>query len=408
MVNLGISAFRRAVVFLCLSCTHLTARQADPTLLERYSQEGQRALAEGRYEEAEKAYEKLRQLDPGVAEVHANLGLIYFQEGKYEQAVPVLRRALKLKPDLPNAEYFLAMSLSEMGHYEEALQGLEKGFKRAEDPGLKRLLGLHLERAYTGLRRDGDAVEVAVELSRLYPKDPEVLYQAGRLSGNFAYLAMQRLALVAPDSVWRLQASAELFETEGHYDLAIAEYREILAREPHRHGIHFRLGRALLSRSQGANSPTEALKGQQDAVAEFEQELKLDATNANAAYEAAEIYRKRGQFGKARELFETALKYYPDFEEAQTGLGRVLIAMGKPDRALAHLRKAVSLNPTDDVAYFQLALAYRALGKGDERRAALAEFQLLHAQRVEQQKDLMESSSPRGVTRQELDSQPDH
>jgi len=53
-------------------------------------------LASGRYEEAQRAYEKLRELEPGVAEVHANLGLIYFEEKKFEQAVPALRQALKL------------------------------------------------------------------------------------------------------------------------------------------------------------------------------------------------------------------------------------------------------------------------------------------------------------------------
>jgi hypothetical protein len=42
--------------------------------------------------------------------------------------------------------------------------------------------GLQLQRAYTGLRQDDKAVEVALELTRAFPKDPEVLYHAGRLS----------------------------------------------------------------------------------------------------------------------------------------------------------------------------------------------------------------------------------
>jgi len=216
MVHTRGQEIQSAFLALCLWCPCVAAQQADAGLLQHYSQEGQRALAEKRYPDAERAYEKLVNLNPGIAELHANLGLIYFQDGKYKQAVPALLQALKLKPSLPNAQYFLAMSLSELGRYGEALPALEKGFKGADDPGLRRLLGLHLERAYTGLQRDGDAVEVAVELSRLYPKDPEVLYQTGRLSGNFAYLAMQKLATVAPDSIWRLQASAELFETQGH------------------------------------------------------------------------------------------------------------------------------------------------------------------------------------------------
>ena len=124
---------------------------------------GERALAEGRYAEAEAAYEQLRQLSPGVAEVHGRLGLVLFQQKKFEQAVPELRQALKLKPGLPNTDVLLAMSLSELGRYNDALPGLEKGFRRSTDPALKRMAGLQLERAYTGLRRDIKAVEVALE-----------------------------------------------------------------------------------------------------------------------------------------------------------------------------------------------------------------------------------------------------
>jgi tetratricopeptide (TPR) repeat protein len=408
MVHTGRMVLCRVLLALSFSCSLLLAQQPDAALMQRYSREAQTALGEKRYADAEKAYEQLVKLAPGIAEIHANLGLVYFQDGKYDRAIPTLREALKLKPKLANAAYFLAMSLSELGRYEEAVPELKRGFKQAGDPALKRLLGLHLERAYTGLQRDSDAVEVALELTRLYPKDPEVLYQTGRLYGNYAFLAMQQLAKVAPNSIWRLQASAEVWESQGHYDLAINEYREILARDPHRLGIHYRLGRALLSQSQQAKSPEEQQKAQQDALAEFQQELQLDPTSSNAAYEAGEIYRKMGQLEKARELFETAVNYYPDFEEAQTGLGRVLIALGKPDAALTHLHKAVSLNPEDEVTYYQMALAFRALGKTDERRAALEKFQRLQAQRAEQQKLFMEASSPQGATKQELDTQPAH
>jgi tetratricopeptide (TPR) repeat protein len=134
---------------------------------------------------------------------------------------------------------------------------------------------------------------------------------------------------VAPESIWKRQASGETFQSQGQYDLAIREYRAVLALDPNRPGIHFRLGRALLLRSQSSDSHAEALK-------EFEQELQLDPTNANAAYELAEIHRRAGQLDKAREFFETALKYYPDFEEAQVGLSRALITLGKPDLALPH------------------------------------------------------------------------
>src|SRR5437764_1173892 len=79
--------------------------------IERYAEEGQAALAAGRYADAEKAFEKLRQLEPGMAEVHANLGLLYFEERRFEEAIPALRQALKLKPTLSKSDNLLAMAL---------------------------------------------------------------------------------------------------------------------------------------------------------------------------------------------------------------------------------------------------------------------------------------------------------
>jgi tetratricopeptide (TPR) repeat protein len=392
-------SFRRLAALLFLAW--LVFAQDVETSMQKQFQEGARALAEGRYVDAERAYEALAKMNPQVAEVSANLGLVYFQEGKYALANRSLREALKLKPGMTQAGYFLAMSLSELGHYEEALPGLETGFKRASDPGLKRLLGLHLTRAYTGMRRDRDAVQTSLELTRLFPNDPEVLYETGRVCGNFAYLAMQKLASVAADSVWRLQASAELFEAEGQYDAAIANYRKILEREPRRPGIHFRVGRCLLVRARAQN----AEGGSTEALKEFDQELAIDPTNANAAYEAGEIFRKTWELNKARELFEMALQYYPDFEEAHVGLARVLLAQQKADPALAHLQKAVSLNREDDVAYYQLAAVYRHMGNANEQQKALAEFRNLRARRAQQQSALVEVSPVRTVTKQELGSQ---
>ena len=247
------SRVRRLGALALLSCLSFPARAQSADAVEKYSERGQRALAQGDYAEAEAAFEKLRELEPGVAEVHANLGVIYFQEKKFEPAVLALRQALKLKPALTKTRALLAISLSELGRYPEALPGLENGFRQSTDPPIKRMCGLQLLRAYSGLRRDDKAVEVALELNRPYPDDPEVLYHSGRIFGNFAFLSMQQLAQVAPASVWRHQAEAEAYESQGSNDAAISEYRQVLSVDPRRPGIHYRMGRTLLARSRQNN-----------------------------------------------------------------------------------------------------------------------------------------------------------
>jgi tetratricopeptide (TPR) repeat protein len=382
-MNVGRLVGSLAVIFvLATSAANAGAPQADAAQIQALVEQGERALAERRYADAGRAYERLQQLQPGVAEVHARLGLIYFQQGRFADAIPPLRRALKLKATLPNVDSLLAMSLSEIGRHEEAVPELEKAFRRqSTDAVLRRMVGLHLQRAYTDLRRDSSAVTVALEMSRLYPDDPEVLYHTGRLFGNYAYLQMVRLSRIAPDSVWLHQAAGEANESQGLFDEAIKEYQQVLAMSPKRPGLHFRIGRVLLSRSvqSKGDAATEAA-----AVNEFEQELQIDPTNANAAYEIGEVQRKAGRLDKAVEYFTKAVESHPEFEEALVGLGRTLVAAGQSPAALPHLQKAISLDPRDEVAFYQLALAHRALGQEAEQQQALAAFERLRSEKARQ------------------------
>jgi tetratricopeptide (TPR) repeat protein len=385
-----------AVTLVLSSVSSLAAQGSQDEALQHYSQAGQQALAAGHYDEAESDFKKLLQIDPNIAEMHATLGVVYFQEKKFDQAVPELRRALRLKPGLTRASTVLAMSLSEVGEYREALPGLEKGFQQATDPATKRMSGLQLMRTYTGLQRDRDAVTVALELNRLYPNDPEILYHTGRIYGNYAFLTFHKLEVVAPTSIWRYQAAAEAFESEGSTDSAIREYHEVLKLDPHRPKIHYRIGRTLLARWQLTRNP----EAQTQAAQEFEQELQLDPGNANAIYELAEIHRQMNELDQAQQLFETALKYYPDFEEAQLGLATTLMRQEKPALALPHLQRAVALDADDQVAWYRLSQAERTLGNTEEQRKALVQFQRLRSQIALQQG----TSTGGEVTKQALEN----
>jgi tetratricopeptide (TPR) repeat protein len=391
---------RLVFLLLCVSGSPVLAQAPDPALLERYAAEGEKALAERRYDEAARAYEKLRDLSPQTAEVHAKLGLIYYQKRDYEHAVPALRRAMALKPTLPKLDVLLAMCLSELGQFREALPGLRKGFRQSSDAPLRRSAGLQLLRAYTGLEQDAEAVDVALQLSRLHPDDPEVLYHSSRLFANFAYLQTMTLSRVAPASVWMHQAAGEINESRGYVDAAVREYREVLALDPRRPGIHFRLGRALLARALRAGSEAEASSGREQAMKEFEDELRVDPTSANASYELGELHRKAGDLEKAGALFRLSLEHYPDFEDALIALARVLVAQGRPELAVPHLRKALASNPANEVSYYQLSVAYGRMGDAAEQQKALAEFQRLRAQKREREEIAL---APREVTKQELD-----
>jgi tetratricopeptide (TPR) repeat protein len=342
--------------------------------VERYVAHGQQAMAAGQFAVARVDFEKLARLEPAIAEVHATLAVIYFKLRQYELAVGEIRTAQKLKPSLPKLASLLGLSLAELGRFNEALPRIEKGFRQTADPEIRRMCGLQLLRVYTDLGRDADAVETSLALNKAYPDDPEVLYHTGRIYGNFAYVVMEKLHDKAPGSIWMVQAQGEANESQKAYDAAIIAFNHVLQMEPGRPGIHYRLGRVYLTRYREGQK-------QEDwdaAKREFEAELEVDPGNGNAGYELGYMQADIGNQEEARRRYEQVLERYPDFEEALVGLGGVWLENQKPDVAVPLLEHATKVNPDDEVAWYRLSQAERAIGNREGQQKALAQFQKLH------------------------------
>ncbi|MGB6827878.1 MAG: tetratricopeptide repeat protein, partial [Terracidiphilus sp.] len=362
-------------VLLLLSLVPVLAQTGPDEQIAQYTQDGQQALAQGRLATAQADFEKLAKLEPGVAEVHASLAAICYQQREYDEALHEVRIAQKLKPTLPKLDSLLALSLAETGQYALALPGLEKGFKQTTDTEVRRMCGLQLLRVFPALQRDSDAVETALALNRYYPDDPEALYYAGRIYGNQAYVVMMRLHDKAPNSIWMLQAQGEANESEKNYDAAITAFQHELVLDPHRPGIHYRMGRVYLARFNDQHKADDRVA----AANEFAAELEIDEENGNARYELGVLAAEDGNFEKARQLFEQVANRFPQFEEALVALGRCDIELSKPSNAVAPLDRATKLRPDDEVAWYRLARAQRAIGDNSAAAKSMEEFRKVHA-----------------------------
>ena len=121
--------------------------------------------------------------------------------------------------------------------------------------------------------------------------------------------------MTAPNSLEGHKLNAEALEAQGKWDAAEKEYRAILAQNPQAVGIHFLLGRLLLSKPEP--SPADA----ENAKHEFEQELRVDPSNAGAEYVLGEMARQAGQWPEAIQHFSKATELDAGFGDAFLGLG---------------------------------------------------------------------------------------
>jgi len=281
--------FRGAKLYLLLLviATFSVAQQRDSDL-DRYSDDARRALDAKKWGEAVEALKQLARLAPEVPEVHANLGLAYFFEGRPAEALASFERAQKLKPQLPQVKAMIGLSEAELGRCTEAINILTSAFEHPADSETGRLSGLHLLRCYSQLKQPDKALVAGETLLARYQDDAEILYQLSRLHAERSSDLMSALLRSAPDSAWMHYANAQVQESLDRPDAAAQEYRHALEKDPRIAGVHYKLGRLILRQSR---TPTSL----ENARREFEQELALAPSNADAEYEIGEICREKAQ-----------------------------------------------------------------------------------------------------------------
>jgi tetratricopeptide (TPR) repeat protein len=296
-------------------------------------------------------------------------GLSRFERGDYLGAEANLEKALAAGED-PRARVFLALARAATGRCQMVEAALEKVFTENSDATLRRLAGLGAVQCRLA-RGDYDrAYPLVARLKELAPSDPDVLYQAARLHmrawNDTIYQMFQR----APASYRVNQISAEIFEIQGKFAEAVAEYRKAIEKNPAALNLHYRLGRALLMES---HTPEALEKAKQ----EFEAELALNPNDAVAEYQVAQILTAQQRSGEAKARLERAIALQPQFSEALVALARLLLEEKKNEEAIALLERAVKAAPRSEPARYNLMRAYRNAGRLDEARRQQEELNKL-------------------------------
>jgi tetratricopeptide (TPR) repeat protein len=258
-----------------------------------------------------------------------------------------------------------AVSLAQSGHCKEALPLLKQAKAQAadksdKDKDLKRRVGFAGVRCAMFAGQPEAAESFLLFLNHEFPHDPEVLYLSVHTYSDLSSRAAADLARSAPGSAQGHELHAESLETEGKWDEAAKEYRLVLQQNPNLPGIHFRLGRLLLSKSNLSDADAE------EARKEMQLELEVDPNNAGAEYVLGEMARQSQEWDEAILHFSRAANLDGGFGDAFVGWGGSLVSEKKFSDAIPPLETAVKLQSGNPAAHYMLAVAYARTGRKED------------------------------------------
>lgn len=305
-----------------------------------------------------------------TAESTLDQGIEAFHKGEYEQARKLFEQTVKASPADARAITFLAITRAAIGDCSRSYDELRLQAGRNSDPEIRRLAGLACVQCLLPHNEFAQIMPLLGQLQKQYPDDPDVLYEAARVYNKAWNYSIYELFQKAPASYRVHQLSAEIFETQGRYGEAVAEYQKAIEKNPIGINLHFRMGRAILLDS---HDPAALEKARE----QFEAELKLNPADAVAEYQIAQIYQNEQKSSEASDHYEKALAIAPSFTEALVALGKLRLEAKQPADAVPLLEKAVKIQPSMEAAHYNLMIAYRDCGKNREAQREKKELDKL-------------------------------
>ena len=282
----------------------------------------------GRSEESIAAYRKSVAAKPDVFESNLNLGLMLVRANNPD-AEQFLRAATTLKPTA-NIEEGQARAWLALAHLVENSKP---------------------EEALTAYRR----------ASELTPKDPEPHLSAGLLherQKEFTAAEAEYKQVLAIDphsndphsgdshSAEAVIGLTNIYMKSGRLDAAEPLLRRLAAERPNDAGIHLQLGRVLVAQSK-----------KDDAIAEFQTALKLAPADSDAQRELVDLYVSAGKNDLAEPIYRTLLSAHPKDAELHRGLGQALLRQKKFPEAQQEFSTALELKRDWPDIYVDLAFA---------------------------------------------------
>lgn len=297
--------------------------------------EGNDLWRAGEVEQSSASYQRAINLDPSLYSAQFNLGLTFFHSKQYPRAVLAFTEALRLRPESAIAWQSLGFAHYYGKHYHDAVEAFQKAQQlNPTDAVASSNLGF----TYLYVNRFQDAIvsfQNALQLDSHLPYAINGLCIAHALAKkpDDAVAACLRAAAGAPDS-----AVPHYFIGIAYLDLeeaekALSAFREAVRIEPRTARIYIGLGFSCLR-----------LKRYDEALKHFECARKLHAKKLNGEVNHALLglgatYARLKDYKKAESVLREAVSLEPDDPTARFNLAIVCLASRNRDCALSQYNR---------------------------------------------------------------------
>lgn len=343
-----------ALTAAALAQTHTTIRhykeRIDDTPPEIAQAED--AIQKNDFPGAETLLKKAIDKDPKNYQAWFDLGFVLNRLGRVEDSIHAYRQSVAAKPEVFETNLNLGLMLvrfnsPEAERYLRAATGL-KPTDHVEEGQARAWLALaHLLEN----TKPEDALAAYRKASELTPKDPEPHLSAGLLQErqkefSAAEAEYKQVLAVDPHSTEAAIGLTNLYMKSGRLGEAEPLLRGLATERPDDAGIHLQLGRVLAAQSK-----------KDDAITEIQTALKLAPADSDAQREMADLYSSAGKNDLAENTYRALVTTQPKDPELHRGLGQALLRQKKFPEAQQEFLTALRLKRDSPDVYVDLAFA---------------------------------------------------
>ena len=314
---------------------------------------------QGKYAQAIEAFTRALKYNPESGAALKNLALAYRHKGEYSRALGTINEALDQYPG--TFEYLLLRGniMYETGNYQDAV----KAYRRAIDAGEDNP-SAHYNMALA-LLKTGDEVSAIDYLKKAGALDQSGTIASrayGRLGNIFTNRRDYQLAEKYLSMAAKMNTDDPLF----HYNLGIVYLKQD---KPEKALEAFHKAEALGTENvnliENLGEAYASMQQYDKSIELYERLKPMQQNNVRVLSRIAELYYRKGKLDRAYDYYKKITTIEPASENARIAylnMGNILDDQQQFRDAIRMYQKALSINPKDDTALYNLGITYNHAG----------------------------------------------